>query len=91
MNAITPLAEPSAEARADANELRIEAIEEAADIAIPFLADVLKLDPENKAHKAKIIALLKTWIANGMFVVVDGEDEGRKRRSYIEVGKPAND
>jgi len=34
------LAEPSAEAKAVADAMRVEAIEEAADLAIPFLVGV---------------------------------------------------
>ena len=55
------------------------------------VASVLKLDAENKAHRAKIATMLKTWIKNGMLVVVEGEDAKRNKRSFIEVGKPAND
>jgi hypothetical protein len=29
---------------------------------------------------------LKTWIGNGALVVVEGEDEQRKKRSFVEVG-----
>jgi AAA domain len=50
------------------------------------VANVLRLDIENKAHRAKIIAILKTWIANGMFVVVEGLDSNRVTRTFIEVG-----
>ena len=45
----------------------------------------------NKAHRTKIKALLKMWIANGMFIVVDGMDAKRERRKFVEVGEPAND
>jgi hypothetical protein len=38
-----------------------------------------------------VIGALKIWSANGMFVVVEGEDVQRKKRSFIEVGEPAND
>jgi hypothetical protein len=48
------------------------------------VAAVMKLDVET--HKAKIVALLKTWIGNGALVVVEGEDEQRKKRSFVEVG-----
>ena len=64
---------------------------QAKDWAGRAVADVLKLDPENKAHRAKIAALLKTWTLNGMFVVVEGEDDKRMTRKFIEVGKAAND
>jgi hypothetical protein len=55
------------------------------------VAAVLKLDATSKAHKAKIVGLLKTWISTGMLRVVDGEDAKRMKRSFIEVGTPAND
>src|SRR6185437_13134992 len=55
------------------------------------VARVMNLDPDNKAAKAKITALLKAWIKNGMFVVVEGEDDSRRKRKFIEVGNQAND
>jgi hypothetical protein len=55
------------------------------------VASVLKLDPASKAHRAKIAGLLKTWIATGMLVVVEGIDAKREKRSFIEVGELAND
>jgi hypothetical protein len=55
------------------------------------VARTLGLDATNKAHKAKVSAMLKTWITNGMFVVVEGLDAERKKRNFIEVGMPAND
>jgi hypothetical protein len=58
-------------------------------VGIP--AEALKLDIEDKAVRNKIKGLLKIWIANGMFVVVDGKDEKRETRSYVEVGRWAND
>ena len=42
------------------------------------VAKVLKLDPKDKAAKAKIRALMKTWIENGMFAVVTGLDENER-------------
>ena len=51
------------------------------------VAAAMKLDVET--HKAKIVALLKTWIGNGALVVVEGEDEQRKKRSFVEVGSVA--
>ena len=64
---------------------------QAKDWAGIAIARVLGLDATNKADKAKIIAILKTWITNGMFVVVEGLDDQRKKRSFIEVGTGAND
>jgi hypothetical protein len=64
---------------------------QAKDWAGIAIARVLNLDPANKAHRAKIASLLKTWVTNGMFVVVEGEDDARVKRKFIEVGTPAND
>ena len=64
---------------------------QAKDWAGHAVAAVLKLDARNKASKAKIAALLKTWTANGMLVIVEGEDGSRRKRSFIEVGTPADD
>ena len=50
----------------------------------------MDLDATNKAHKAKIAALLKTWISTGMLVVVEDEDDKRMKRMFIEVGEPAD-
>ena len=55
------------------------------------IADVLKLDASNKAHRAKIKAMLKQWIANGALVVVDGQDAKRNKRSFVEVGTPVDE
>jgi len=54
------------------------------------VASVIGLDASNKAHKAKISGLLETWIANGMLAVVDGEDDKRQKRKFVEVGAPAD-
>ena len=62
---------------------------QARDWAGHAVAAALKLDIE--AHRAKIVSLLKTWIANRMLVVVDGKDGRHETRSFIEVGKPADD
>lgn len=55
------------------------------------IAKVLKLDPEDKKDCEKVKRLLKVWIKNGMFVVVDGKDDKGKRRPYVEVGEVASD
>jgi hypothetical protein len=60
-------------------------------IAKALSLDATGNDAKSKAAKAKVSALLKRWIANQMFIVVGGEDEQRKKRSFIEVGQPAND
>jgi hypothetical protein len=55
------------------------------------VAKVLGLNPDGKADKARIGTMLKTWIKNGALVIVEGLDEKRKPRSYIEVGALADD
>jgi AAA domain len=55
------------------------------------VASVLKLDGTNRAHRAKIKAMLKQLIANGALVIVEGEDAKRNKRSFIEVGEPASE
>lgn len=70
---------------------RWRANSQSSDWAGKAVAQVLKLDVENKAHKAKICSLLKIWIASGALVEVEGKDEKRKPRTFIEVGIPADD
>ena len=50
------------------------------------VAPVLGLDIEKQADRKRIKALLKSWIDNGALVEVDGLDEKRKARTFIEVG-----
>jgi hypothetical protein len=46
---------------------------------------------EQGARGEDRVAILKAWIANEMLVVVEGEDEARIKRKFIEFGKTAND
>ncbi|PVE26434.1 hypothetical protein DC522_01335 [Microvirga sp. KLBC 81] len=55
------------------------------------VAEVLDLDPQNKAHRSKISNLVKTWIKNGALRLVDEKDERREIRTYVVVGEWAND
>jgi len=64
---------------------------QAADWVGHAVAQALRLDASNKQHKAKIIGLLKIWKSTGMLVEVEGKDEKRKPRTFVEVGTPAND
>jgi AAA domain len=50
------------------------------------IAKALKLDAYKDSDKKKIKSLLKTWMKNGMFVVVDGKDKQRHPRQFVEVG-----
>jgi hypothetical protein len=51
------------------------------------IAEALKLDPANKAHKRKVLALLKRWMDNGMFKRVGGKDSKRMEKVFVEVGE----
>jgi hypothetical protein len=64
---------------------------QAKDWAGHAVAKVLDLDPADKAAKAKITTMLKTWIQNGMFKAVEGLDEKREKKMFIEVGRWADD
>lgn len=59
-------------------------------VGIP-IANALGLDHANDAHKGKIKKLLKTWIANGMFVVIEELDDASRPRPFVKVGKLASD
>jgi AAA domain len=50
------------------------------------VAEVLNLDASNRAHIARIKGMLKQWIANGALGAVEGMDEHRKQRIFIEAG-----
>ncbi|MBS0529756.1 MAG: AAA family ATPase [Proteobacteria bacterium] len=49
------------------------------------VAEALDMDAGNKADKTKIIAMLNVWRAAGSLVVVEGEDEKRNIRKFVEV------
>lgn len=51
------------------------------------IAEALSLDVEDARDKAKIKACLKMWIASGAFRVVDGLDEKRNSRKFVEVAE----
>ena len=49
------------------------------------VAEALGLDASNKAHRAKIVGMLKMWLAAGSLIVVEGQDENREVKKFIEV------
>jgi hypothetical protein len=49
------------------------------------VAMVLDLDPE--AAKKRILKLLKEWVKNGAFEVIEKDDENRRPRKFVVVGK----
>ena len=63
---------------------------QAKDWAGVTIAEALGIELD-AAGKARVKAMLKTWIGTGMFVVVEGADEKRNKRSFIEIGETARD
>jgi len=55
------------------------------------VARALGLDIGNAAAKAQVKGLIKIWLASGALAVVDGRDENREVRTYVEVGEWATD
>lgn len=54
------------------------------------VADVLGLNVENRADKARIKSLLRQWISNRALVIVERDDAKRTSRKWIEVGDRAD-
>jgi hypothetical protein len=52
-----------------------------------LVAEVLRFDLSDKAARASVRLMLKTWISNGAFREVERNDGQRKPRKFIEVGK----
>jgi hypothetical protein len=50
------------------------------------VAEVLGLDLDQPADKARVKALIKTWVKNGSLVEAERQDEARKSRRFLEVG-----
>ncbi|MFB0493628.1 hypothetical protein ABIE45_006284 [Methylobacterium sp. OAE515] len=63
---------------------------QAKDWAGLAIAEALAIELD-VAGKARVKAMLKTWIGTGMLVVVEGLYEKRNKRSFIEVGEGASD
>ncbi|MCK1743180.1 AAA family ATPase [Bradyrhizobium sp. 139] len=58
---------------------------QAKDWAGKAVAEALGLDLEVKAEKAKVGGMIKAWLVAGSLVVVQGVDEKRNPRKFIEV------
>jgi len=50
------------------------------------VAEVLELDLDEEADRARVKALLRTWLGNRSLVTVERDDGSRRRRKYVEVG-----
>lgn len=51
------------------------------------VAEALDLDVDNKADKAKITGMLRVWFGAKSLVVVDGQDEKRETKKFVEVAE----
>jgi hypothetical protein len=49
------------------------------------VARALDMDPENKGDKAKILSMLKFWLAAGSLIEVEGLDDARRSKKFVEV------
>jgi hypothetical protein len=50
------------------------------------IAEALGLDIDLKSHKAKANSLLRMWLESGALVKVEGLDDKRNARTFVEVG-----
>jgi hypothetical protein len=55
------------------------------------VADVLGLDLEEAAEKARVRQMLKNWIAEGALNVIEKDTAARQTKSFVEVGRWQND
>ena len=51
------------------------------------VADALDLDVADDSVRAKVRALVKTWVANKALRVVEDLDESRRKRKFVRVGE----
>jgi hypothetical protein len=51
------------------------------------VADVLRLDVKDRAHRKKIKGLLATWIGNGLLKIEHRHDDRRRKRPFIVQGE----
>ena len=55
------------------------------------VADVMMMDPDEPKDRKRILSLLKEWIRNDVLRVVEDEDETRRKRKFVVVGKWAGE
>jgi hypothetical protein len=55
------------------------------------VAKALGFNVADPKDKARVSAMISKWIANSVFVVVDGLDEKSNEREFVEIGSPAAD
>jgi AAA domain len=54
------------------------------------VAEAMRLDLDKKADKAKVKGLIDIWLKSGALIIVEGEDDKRNPRKFVEV-KPDDD
>ena len=54
------------------------------------IAEVMKLDTTNKPNRAKVNALLAGWLKSGVLVEVEGLDDNRQQRIFVEIARHAD-
>ncbi len=59
--------------------------EQAKEWAGYVVAEVLGIDMDNKAEKARVVKMLKTWIKEGHLEVYRKHDETRHYRDFIRT------
>lgn len=51
------------------------------------VAEVLELDLNDQSVRRKVKSVLSTWTKNGMFREVEGQDDKRQTKLFVEVGE----
>jgi hypothetical protein len=51
------------------------------------IAEALDLNLENAPDRARVVGALKAWIAAGSLIVVEGKDEKRETKKFVEVAE----
>jgi hypothetical protein len=51
------------------------------------VGEALDLDISKKADKARVAGMLKIWLASGSLKIVEGQDEKRETRKFVEVAE----
>lgn len=55
------------------------------------VAEVLGVDVQDRAHRARILKMLSAWEANGALRVEERKDQNRQTKKFMVVGKAADD
>jgi hypothetical protein len=62
---------------------------QAADWVGKAVAEALNLSLDSAPDRARVVGVLKAWIAAGSLVVVEGKDEKRETKKFVEVAEEA--